>query len=725
MMAFALTAASGQTGAEANRIATGLTIPLYVCAPAGDTSRIFVPEQGGKIKIIDLTTNTVLPTPYLDITAIVGQGSGTGILGMTFDPHYSTNGFFYVSYTTNSGGVFSAGVSYVARFQVTSDPNVADPQSRLVVISADQPDHDHNFDWIGFSPRSGDDNNMYISSGDGGLKEDDGSNAPPGGFAQSTTVLLGKMLRIHVEADGSYTIPPNNPFVGSDTNKQEIFCYGLRNPFRASFDLHNGDMLIGDVGETAREEVDTQLGSNPGGGENYGWRVREGSVQNMHYPDDPPPPNAVDPIYDYTHGATGSCVIGGYIYRGSVTNLKNLYVFGDCFGPGSDFTGHVFTLTYSNGTASGFTEITSELFPTRIGGYTLGALTSMGEDALGELYLTDINGNVFRIVPAGSSTPTPTPTPTATPTPTPTPTATPTPTLTPTPTPTATPTPSPTPTPTLTPTPTATPTATPTPSPTPFYPVQLGNISTRLSVGTGDDVLIGGFIVTGTQSKDVVVRALGPSLPVAGALGDPFLELHDQAGGLVAKNDNWKTGVKMQAIIDKGLAPTNDAESALLVTLAPGAYTAIVQGVAGETGVALVEVYDVDRTVDSKLANISTRGLVQTGDDVMIGGVIVLGTVDTQVLLRGIGPSLASVGVAGTLQDPVLELHDSNGTVLQSNDNWKDSQEAAIEATKLAPTDDRESAILTTLSPGTYTAILSGKAGGTGIGLVETYNLSP
>jgi glucose/arabinose dehydrogenase len=396
---FCLTATTGRAAMEAFRVATGLTLPLYVCAPVRDTTRIFVAEQGGKIKIVDLTTNTVLPTPYLDITNRVGQGQGTGILGMTFDPGYATNGYFYVCYTTNSGGVFSAGVSYVSRFKVTSDPSVADPSSEKVVISADQVSHQHNWGWIGFSPRTGDENNLYISSGDGGANEDMGpGTVEPGGNAQSTTVLLGKMLRIHMEADGSYTIPANNPFVGSDTSRQEIFCYGLRNPFRASFDTRSGDMLIGDVGETMREELDAQLGSNPGGGENYGWRVREGLIQNKFYPNDPPPPNAVDPVIDYEHGVTGSCVIGGYLYHGKkVRDLKNLYVFGDCFGPGTDFTGHVFTLQYRNGVGTKLTEITSQLFPTRVGGYTLGALTSLGVDAYGDLYMTDLNGNVFEI----------------------------------------------------------------------------------------------------------------------------------------------------------------------------------------------------------------------------------------------------------------------------------------------------------------------------------------
>ncbi len=300
--ALALTSSMGTcyAGIEADRIATGFTLPLYVCAPSGDVSRLFVAEQAGKIKIINLPSGTVNSTPFLDISAEVGQGQGTGILGMTFDPNYAVNGHFYVSYTTDSDGVFGQGVSHVARFTVSADPNVADPGSEVTVITADQPQHDHNFDWIGFSPRTGDAGNLYICSGDGGNTEDQGpGHIEPGGNAQSTQTLLGKILRIHVEDDGSYTIPPDNPFFGSQTEKQEIFAYGLRNPFRASFVLATGDMLIGDVGEHDREEVDVNLASNPGGGENYGWRVREGFIQNPFYPDDPPPPDAVDPIIDY------------------------------------------------------------------------------------------------------------------------------------------------------------------------------------------------------------------------------------------------------------------------------------------------------------------------------------------------------------------------------------------------------------------------------------------
>jgi hypothetical protein len=314
--------------------------------------------------------------------------------------------------------------------------------------------------------------------------------------------------------------------------------------------------------------------------------------------------------------------------------------------------------------------------------------------------LTESVRNAFLAGPI--STPTPSPTP-----PVPTPTA--------------------TPIPTATPVPSATPTPTPTPTPT-ATPGQLGNISTRLKVETGDNVLIGGFIVTGTQPKRVIVRAIGPSLTgagVPGALANPILELHDSSQ-VIASNDNWMDAPNRQEIIDSTLAPTNDLESAILMTLPANnsAYTAIVRGVNDGTGVALVEAYDLDRTVNSKLANISTRGLVQTGDNVMIGGFIVVGDTPQRVIVRAIGPSLP---IPGTLVDPTLELRDGNGTLLRANDNWMDApnRQEIIDST-LAPTNDLESAILMTLPANNsgYTAIVRGVVNGTGVALVEVYALN-
>jgi predicted outer membrane repeat protein len=256
------------------------------------------------------------------------------------------------------------------------------------------------------------------------------------------------------------------------------------------------------------------------------------------------------------------------------------------------------------------------------------------------------------------------------------------------------------------------------------------NISTRLPVGIGQNVLIGGFIIQGPMPKTVILRAIGPSLPLAGTLQDPVLELHNASGATIASNDNWRstdlggllTSGQSIDLIASTVPPSNDAESAILVTLNPGAYTAVVRGANNTTGIAVVEGYDLDADKTSTLANISTRGLVQTGDNVMIGGFIFGGgSAQTNVVVRGIGPSLAAFGINNTLSDPVLELHDANGRLVDANDDWKTNQ-AAIQATGLQPSNDAESAILVTnLAPGGYTAVLQGKSGGTGVGVVEVY----
>lgn len=262
------------------------------------------------------------------------------------------------------------------------------------------------------------------------------------------------------------------------------------------------------------------------------------------------------------------------------------------------------------------------------------------------------------------------------------------------------------------------------------------NISTRVRVQTGDNALIGGFIATGTAPKKLMVRAIGPSLTnfgVAGALQDTTLEVRAANGTLVGSNDNWKindqTGQSQQATIQAaGLAPSDDRESALMLELAPGPFTAIVRGKNNTAGVGLVEIYDLNQTADSRLANISTRAFVETGGNVMIGGFIIgSGNGAAKVVARAIGPSLSGVGISNALADPTLEVRNANGAVVEVNDDWKisnhfDSGQEVMTA-GLAPANDRESAVLVTLPNGNYTVVVAGYNGSTGVGLVEVYNL--
>ncbi len=271
----------------------------------------------------------------------------------------------------------------------------------------------------------------------------------------------------------------------------------------------------------------------------------------------------------------------------------------------------------------------------------------------------------------------------------------------------------------------------------------LGNISARAFVQTGDNVMIGGFIVQGTEPKRVIIRAIGPELTqygVPNALSNPTLELHDGTGALIASNDNWHdtiiggiiTSDQVPDIRNSGYAPGDGRESAIIADLPAGNYTAIVRGVDNMTGVGLVEVYDLSADSNSILDNISTRSFVQTGDNVMIGGFIVQGTAAKRVIVRAIGPDLTQYGVPNALSNPTLELHDGTGALIASNDNWVSTiiggiittnQVAEIRASGYAPSDGRESAIIADLPAGNYTAIVRGVNNTTGVALVEVYDL--
>lgn len=262
----------------------------------------------------------------------------------------------------------------------------------------------------------------------------------------------------------------------------------------------------------------------------------------------------------------------------------------------------------------------------------------------------------------------------------------------------------------------------------------VANISTRASVGVGDNVPIAGFIVNGTQPKKVLIRAVGPSLATArvvNALSDPTLELHDSAGVAIALNDNWSDSQR-SAIEATGIPPTSDAEAAIIAELAPGSYTAVMRGRGDSTGVGVIEVYDLDSKADANLANISTRGVVGTGDDVMIAGVIMQGAPSNScafgrdVAVRGIGPSLGNQGVPNPLQDPMVQIFDASGSPVATNYDWQMTDNATvakIQSLHLAPYDRREAVVLATLPTGNYTAVLRGQDGGSGVGLIEMYSL--
>lgn len=280
------------------------------------------------------------------------------------------------------------------------------------------------------------------------------------------------------------------------------------------------------------------------------------------------------------------------------------------------------------------------------------------------------------------------------------------------------------------PTPAGTPPPTPTPTPAPDdAPSRLVNLSTRLQVGTGDNVLIGGFIIQGDKRKKVLLRGLGPSLGangVQGALQDPRMTLLDAIGAVIETNDNWQDSPEIDDIVASTIPPTDPRESAIVRKLDPGSYTVIVEGVNGTTGVGLVENYALDTYYGSRAANISTRGQVGTADNALIGGFIIRGNTTKQVIIRALGPSLGATTNSRVLANPLVELRDGDGQLVAMNDDWESSPQVNdIVASGIPPTDSREAAIVTTLGPGNYTAVERGADGGQGIGLVEIYDVDP
>jgi glucose/arabinose dehydrogenase len=363
------------TTLTSQRIITGLARPVFVTAAPGDTSRIFIVEQRsgstGRIRIYDLTSNMLLGTPFLSIS--VSTSSEQGLLGMAFHPDYDSNGYFFINYTNQSGSTI------IARYQVSSNPNIANSGSAETVLTISQPYSNHNGGMIAFGP----DGYLYIGTGDGG------SGGDPGNRAQDITgQLLGKMLRIDVDSL-PFSIPADNPFVGV-TGDDEIWAYGLRNPWRFSFDRDTGDMYIADVGQNAYEEVDVQP-ANSTGGENYGWRCYEGD-HAYNTSGCPGSGTMVFPVHEYSHGGSPyrCSITGGYVYRGSaIPDLQGAYFFGEYC------SNQIWSFRWDGG--GGITNLedrTSELSPNA---GSIASISGFGEDASGNLYVCDLGGEVFAI----------------------------------------------------------------------------------------------------------------------------------------------------------------------------------------------------------------------------------------------------------------------------------------------------------------------------------------
>ncbi len=344
---------------------SGLTKPTDLKGPDDGSGRLFILEQPGRIRIVQ--NGQLLDTPFLDITRQVGsQGSEQGLLGIDFDPNFAQNGIFFTNYTDRQGN------SVVSQWNVSSsDPNQADPQSEQVLLTLDQPYQNHNGGGVFFGP----DGYLYLSFGDGG------SGGDPQGNGQNTNTLLGTILRIQPNLQGGYSIPSGNPFAGGQGGQQEIYLYGLRNPWRFSFDQATGDMYIADVGQNQWEEVDF-LPAGSSGGENFGWNYYEGSHAYAGQP-----PQGVDftfPVYEYSHDQ-GCSITGGYVYRGSdLPNWQGIYLFGD----------------YCSGEVWGMLRDAQGQWQTQALFQTPYNISAFGQDASGSVYLLDHSqGQVLKLVP--------------------------------------------------------------------------------------------------------------------------------------------------------------------------------------------------------------------------------------------------------------------------------------------------------------------------------------
>ena len=668
--------ATGPVRIALQEVASGLSAPLDF-ATTGD-GRLFVVEQTGKIRLIK--NGALVAAAFLDVSArLVGTTAEVGLLGVAFHPGYNdpaSPGFrkFYTytsepvtgpaDFTVPITGAFNH-QSVVAEWkQSAPTPDVADPASRREVLRVDEPQSNHNGGQLAFRPGE---EYLYISLGDGGA----GNDVGPGhnssiGNGQDLTTVLGKILRICPLAPA---LTPGSPDPVSANGKYRV---PASNPFiNSSTTVH--EIFAYGFRNPYRFSFDTPTDRLIVGDVGQG-NVEEVDIVTagknygwnrkegsfLFNPDD----GSVTPDPSPDPALVDpvleySHADGNAVIGGFVARGAAVPALNGRYVFGDFITDAGAGRLFESDFAAGLIQ--------EIGvgnrAMSLGkSVRGFGRDDNGDVYLlaNGAGGGVVDKITAIAPAPT------------------------------------------------------------------LVNLSTRLQVGTGDNVLIGGFIITGSEDEEVVLRGIGPSLqvggvPLVGRLPNPKIELRDGSGALLSSNDNWMNSPDKNEITSLNLAPNNDLEAALVAHLAPGSYTTVLRDAQGGTGVGLVELYALNAAANP--VNISTRGFVQTGDDVMIGGFIIGGTDPRQLILRAIGPSLAAQNVANPLLDPTLELHNQNGALIQSNDDWRDPQEAAIVASGIPPNDDREAAIVATLTPGNYTAVVRGANNTTGVALVEAFDL--
>jgi len=673
---------TGLISVEVQSVATGLSAPLDLVSANDGTGRLFIVEQSGRVKI--LQNGTVNSTPFLNISGQISSGGEKGLLGLAFHPGFSNSGSpgfrkLYTYATENPSGTadFLVPMSgspdnqcVVTEWQASAgNPNVVDAATRRDVVRINHPQSNHDGGKIAFRASDG---FLYIASGDGGNGNDVGDGHTPNlGNGQDTSNLLGKILRIDPIAPNLTPGSPNpvsgNGKYRNPANNPFVGTSGLDEIY--AFGFRNPYRFSFDpvadrliVGDVGQGSIEEVDVVERG--KNYGWNRKEGTF--LFNPNNGSVSTDPNPNPAFTNPVLQ------YDHGDGISVIGGFVYRGSAIPAlaGKYVFGDFLQPSLGSGRlfqgdlSSGvMQELRLGINPRALGLRIKG----FGTDTAGEIYVMADNssntaGQVLKIVPIPAAS-------------------------------------------------------------------ALINLSTRARVETDDNgVAIAGFVIAGSAPKTVVLRGIGPSLSfngqlLPGRLLNPTLSLRDSDGAEIDSNDDWMTHSRQQEL--GNLQPSHPLDSALVVTLQPGLYTAIMRGVGGATGIGLAELYDVEPSAAANAINLSTRGRVQSGDNVMIGGLVIGGTTTQRVILRAVGPTLSESGVGGALQNPTLELVNSSGTRIRFNDNWRSDQQTEIIASKLAPTSEAESAIVQTLSPGSYTAILRSADSSIGVALVEIYRLNP